>query len=84
MKFTILMIALAPLCCSDICAYMYESVMRNLTPTVAQTGVVARGVKSLPRFKSRSGCSCHSRPPRFRNYDEEEEYYDYEYYGGGY
>lgn len=54
-KFAIMMMGVAPLCCSDLCAYSYNAVVANVPVKAAKT------LKSSSKVsRGASGCGCHS------------------------
>lgn len=80
MKFALVMLAVAPLCCSDICAVVYNSCVAQAGLFKAGGKLVTRSGKSASRTRSAaSGCSCLSSGGRavrrFRNDDEDDNYY---------
>lgn len=88
MKFALVMLAVAPLCCSDLFAYVF-------TPVTAQAGALTQAGRTLVRTtgrqasrSSRSGCSCSQAGRAYRQYemrkDDDDSYYNNNYSGYGY
>ena len=80
MKFALVMLAVAPLCCSDICAVVYNSCVAQAGLIKAGGKLVTGSGKSASRVRSSaSGCSCLSAGSRaarsYRNDDEDDNYY---------
>lgn len=56
-KFTLMMIGVAPLCCSDLCAYSYNMLAANV-PVKAVRSLTGQAGKATKASTGSSGCSC--------------------------
>lgn len=72
-KFTIMMLGVAPLCCSDLCAYAYDQCVATV-PVKAVKSITKVGSKSASySHSSGSGCNCRGAGRAYREYDREDD-----------
>lgn len=58
MKFGLLILAVAPLCCSDLCAVVYNSCMAHAGVVKAVKGLSGIGRTTTRSSYATSGCCC--------------------------